>query len=169
MRQKDDRPFAELLNRLREGKHSKNDIECLKRRLLRQRPQDNNYPMVTTHLFTTNDSVNAHNDSIYTQSNSDEAQIKATDIVVGDISDELKIQMKNKIPNDPTKRMSLYTLTSIATDAKYDLTANVDEPDGLTNGAECIIKKIDYRIEKSSRPSIRLFAVHLEKIRNHLL
>ena len=30
MRQKDDRPFAELLNRLREGKHSKNDIECLK-------------------------------------------------------------------------------------------------------------------------------------------
>ena len=53
MRQKDDRPFAELLNRLREGKHSKNDIECLKQRLLRQRTQDNNYPMDTTHLLTT--------------------------------------------------------------------------------------------------------------------
>ena len=74
--------FAELLNRLKEGKHSKNDIECLKQRLLRQRPQDNNYPMDTTHLFTTNESVNAHNNSIYTQSNSDKAQIKAIDIVV---------------------------------------------------------------------------------------
>ena len=41
MRLKDDKPFAELLNRSREGKHSKNDIECLKQRLLRQRPQDN--------------------------------------------------------------------------------------------------------------------------------
>ena len=69
-------------------------------------------------MFTTNESVNAHNNSIYTQSNSDKAQTKATDIVVGDISDEL-----NKIPNDPTKTMGLYTLTSIATDAKYDLTA----------------------------------------------
>ena len=105
-------------------------------------------------MFTTNESVNAHNNSIYTQSNSDKAQINAIDIVVGDISDELKIQMKNKIPNDPTKTMGLYTLTSIATDAKYDLTANVDVPDGFTNGAECIIKSIDYRVEKSSRPSI---------------
>ena len=52
--------------------------------------------------------------------------------------------MKNKIPNDPTKTMGLYTLTSIATDAKYDLTANVDVPDALTNGADCIIKNIDY-------------------------
>ena len=100
--------------------------------------------MDTTHLFKTNESVNAHNNSIYTQSNSDKAQIKAIDIVVGDISNELKIQMKNKIPNDPTKTMGLYTLTSIATDAKYDLTANVDVPDGLINGAECIIKNIDY-------------------------
>ena len=112
--------------------------------------------MDTTHLFKIDESVNELNNGISTQSNSDKAQIKATDIVVGDISDELKIQMKNKIPNDPTKTMGLYTLTSIATDAKYDLTctANVDVPDGLRNGAECIIKNIDYRVEKSSRLSI---------------
>lgn len=39
--------------------------------------------------------------------------------------------------------MGLYSLTSIANDAKYDLTANVDVTDGLTNGAECVIKNID--------------------------
>ena len=34
MRQKDDKEFAELLNRLREGKHSEEDIAILKQRLL---------------------------------------------------------------------------------------------------------------------------------------
>nr|XP_058941873.1 uncharacterized protein LOC131770178 [Pocillopora verrucosa] len=34
MRQKDDKEFAELLNRLREGKHSKDDIALLKQRFL---------------------------------------------------------------------------------------------------------------------------------------
>ena len=154
MRQKDDKQFAELLNRLREGKHSDHDINCLKRRLLHTVPGNENYPMETTHLFTTNASVNAHNNSMYAKCENDKCQIKAIDIVVGDISDDLKKQMKDKIPNDPTKTMGLYSLTSIATNAKYDLTTNVDVTDGLTNGAECVIKNIDYRVENSSRPSI---------------
>ena len=144
MRQKDDKQFAELLNRLREGKHSEHDIECLKERLLHTVPGSENYPMETTHLFTTNASVNAHNNSMYAKCQSDKCQIKAIDIVVGDISDDLKKQMKGKIPDDPTKTMGLYSLTSIATNAKY----------GLTNGAECVIKNIDYRVENSSTPSI---------------
>lgn len=154
MRQKDDRQFAELLNRLREGKHTELDIDCLKERLLHTARGDENYPMETTHLFTTNASVNAHNNSMYTKSQNDKCQIEAIDIVVGDISDDLKKQIKDKIPNDPTKTMGLYSLASIATNAKYDLTTNVDVTDGLTNGAECVIKNIDYRVENSSRPSI---------------
>ena len=35
MRQKDDKEFAELLNRLREGNHTQNDIEVLKERSLK--------------------------------------------------------------------------------------------------------------------------------------
>ena len=124
MRQKDDKLFAELLNRLREGKHSEKDIDCLKERLLQTVPGDENYPMETTHLFTTNASVNAHNNSMYAKCESDKCQIRAIDIVVGDISDDLKKQMKDKIPNDPTKTMGLYSLTSIATNAKYDLTTD---------------------------------------------
>ena len=38
MRQKDDKEFAELLNRLREGNHTQNDIEVLKERILKIRP-----------------------------------------------------------------------------------------------------------------------------------
>ena len=154
MRQKDDREFAELLNRLREGKHSEDDVAILEQRLLKVRHHEDNYPMNMTHLFTTNASVDAHNNTLYTISKTDKAQMKAVDIVIGDVNDDLKQQMKNKIPDDPTKTMGLYSLVSVATMAKYDLTTNIDVTDGLTNGAERMIENIDYRVENSTRPSI---------------
>ena len=67
--------------------------------------------MNMTHLFPTNASVDAHNDVL---SKADKAQIQeAVDIIVGDISDELKKQIKIKIPDDPSKTMSLYSLVSL--------------------------------------------------------
>ena len=60
-----------------------------------------------------------------TISKTDKAQIKAVDIIVGDISDDLKKQMKNKIPDDPTKTLGLHSLVSVATKAKYHLTTTV--------------------------------------------
>ena len=99
--------------------------------------------------------MHRHNNSMYAKCESDKCQVKAMDIVIGDISDDLRKQMKDKIPtDDPTKTMGLYSLTPIATNAKYDLTTNVNVTDGLKKGAECVIKKIDYRVEKPSRPSI---------------
>ena len=48
----------------------------------------------------------------------------------------------------------MYSVCSILKDAKYDLTTNVSVADGMTNGVECIIKKVDYRVAGSLRPSI---------------
>ena len=87
-------------------------------------------------------------------SKSAKTEIKAIDIIVGDISDDMKRKFENKIPKDPSKTMGLYLIVSITTKGKYDLTTNIDVSDGLTNGTECIIEKIDYRIENSHRPSI---------------
>ena len=88
---------------MREGKHSEDDIAILKQRILKVGPEQDNYPMNMAHLFTTNASVDAHNNSLYTLSKDDKALIKSVDIIVGDMSDDLKKQMKNKIPDDPTK------------------------------------------------------------------
>ena len=98
--------------------------------------------------------MHAHNNVLYTFSKNDKSEVKAVDIIVGDISDDLRKQIKNKIPDDPTKTMGLYSVVSVATAAKYDLTTKIDVTDGLTNGAECVIQNINYRVENSSRPSI---------------
>ena len=154
MRQKDDKEFSELLNHLREGKNSKDDIALLKQRFLNVRPEEDNYPFNITHLFTTNVPVHAHNNALYTFSKNDKGEVKAVDIIVGDIWDDLRKHIKNKIPDDLTKTMGLYSVVPVATAAKYDLTTNIDVTDGFTNGAECVIQNIDYRVENSNRPSI---------------
>lgn len=57
MRQKDDKQFAELLNRLREGNHTTNDIQVLKQRILKLKYSEENYPIKSTHLFPENEDV----------------------------------------------------------------------------------------------------------------
>lgn len=70
------------------------------------------------------------------------------------MKDEIKEKLLEKIPNDPTKTMGLHKDLPLAVGQKYDLTLNVSVADGLTNGAECTVQKIDYRVANSSRPSI---------------
>lgn len=66
--------------------------------------------------------MHAHNNVLYTFSKNDKGEVKAVDIIVGDISDDLRKQIKSKIPDDPIKTMGLYSVVSVATAAKYDLT-----------------------------------------------
>ena len=50
--------------------------------------------MNMAHLFTTNASVDAHNNSLYILSKADKGQIKAVDIIVRDMFDDLKKLME---------------------------------------------------------------------------
>ena len=145
MRQKEDGKFAQLLNHLREGNHTKNDIACLKARLMENVSTSDTYmyPSDKTHMFITNASVNAHNHHVFENSSYDKAKIQAIDIIVGDVSDTVKEKMKAKIPTDVTKTMGLHAMLFIAVETKYDLTANIDVTDGMTNGTECVLTKID--------------------------
>ena len=90
MRQREDKDFAEILNRIREGKHTEADIAVLKKRILNLSPQHPDYPMNSTHLFSTNIAVDQHNHDFFHRSTNEKVKIKAIDIVLGDLSDELK-------------------------------------------------------------------------------
>ena len=71
-------------HRLREGNLCFGDeIAILKQTLLNVTPVSDNYPTNTTHLFTTNASIDAHNNALYSLSRTDKAQIKVMDIITG--------------------------------------------------------------------------------------
>ena len=62
MRQRESKQFTEMLNRLREGNHSKEDIMKFKGRILL--PSSTNYPIKAPHLFIQNAKVNEFNDRV---------------------------------------------------------------------------------------------------------
>ena len=163
MRQKDDLAFAELLNRIREGKHTNADINTLRTRVCRE--DSRNSLMDVTHIFpvnasvdyhnkVVNASVDYHNKVVFEKCKNSKVCIKAIDIIIGDISDHLKETIRKHVPKDPSKTMGLFAVVDVAVGMKYDLTANISVLDGMTNGAEFILQKIDYGVCNSSRPSI---------------
>ena len=98
--------------------------------------------------------MRSHNLNVFDSSTTVKAIIDACDIIIGDVPDELKEKIKQKIPEDPSRTMRLHSAIAITAGGKYDLTTNVSVSDGMTNGAECALKEIDYKVENCDRPTI---------------
>ena len=58
LRQKDDSPFDELLNRFRTATHSEEDIKCIQAGA--RHPLDDNYPSEALRIWAENQSVDQH-------------------------------------------------------------------------------------------------------------
>jgi hypothetical protein len=80
MRQKDDFQYAQLLNRLHIGEHTKEDIDTLQTRVIAPCYMDKDYPLKEPHIFLTNELVVTHNELIFTLS--PEAKFIAWDVVL---------------------------------------------------------------------------------------
>ena len=59
MRQKDDQPFTELLNRFRTGTQTEADIHCIQSRSIPS--SDSNYPHDALHIWAENQPDNEYN------------------------------------------------------------------------------------------------------------
>ncbi|KAJ8025727.1 ATP-dependent DNA helicase PIF1 [Holothuria leucospilota] len=139
MRQKDDQRFAEMLNRLREGKQTEEDLMCLK---TREVPPES-IPSHATHLFQTNAKVNAHNEKMFSLLDITKVEVPSNDIITGDVSNTIKKKMISLIPHDSNKTMGLMNKLSLGIGQRVDLCINVSVDDGLINGASGIVKYID--------------------------
>lgn len=156
MRQKGDRDFAEILNRLREGVQTDNDMSVLKKRqkgLINKQAVD--YDTIP-HLFTTNAEVNSHNMEAYSNASSEnKCHISAIDYVTGDVSfNDVKQKILTQVSNDPNKTMGLVKDLYLVLDLPAEVCLNIDVVDGLTNGSPCLVKKFDFRVTNSMRCSI---------------
>lgn len=139
MRQKDDAQFAELLNRLREGFHTNEDIALLKRNLIEQ---ENDETKMLPHLFVTRSDVSQYNSKVFHEvRESEKTIVEAIDSISGDMPVSLKEKILSKVPIDSTKTKGLSKSLCLAENLPSELTVNVDISDGLTNGTPCIIKK----------------------------
>ena len=139
MRQKENRAFAEMLNRLREGNQSDEDIQFMTSRVITEDFRHFNYPHFTvTHLFNTNDLVDEFNLTARTKT---PVHIIARDSVSHVSSKESGLQLLKAFQNRPTKQtMGLPTKLSVAVSDRVEISTNIDIADGLTNGASGVLK-----------------------------
>lgn len=143
MRQKDDVEYAQLLNRLRTGKHTNEDIKILKTRIIEKNVHSPEYPLNETHIFLTNANVNNHNSLVYNvSSESNKFEVNAHDVVIGDVTSAFKERILKIIPTDSIKTMGLHKKLQLAVGLQAELSTNINVEDGLANGASCIVRAL---------------------------
>ena len=150
MRQRESKVFAEILNRLREGKHTQGDILKIKERSIQENTVDN-YPMDTPHLFIQNAKVNEFNDRVHRAARGDKYTIKTQDSVIGANSKELRDKIMRQIPHDPRKTKQIISNLQLAEGERTEIAINIRTEDGMTNGAGNVIKKI--KLHQRDKPS----------------
>ena len=149
MRQRESKVFAEILNKRREGKHTKDDILKLKERLIKENSiQD---PMDAPHLFIQNKKVNEFNERVHNAATGEKFSIKAIDSVIGANSALLRDKILSKIPDDPRKTKQIASNLQLSVGERTDIALNVRTDDDMTNRAGNVVKKI--HLNQLDKPS----------------
>ena len=118
MRQQDSRIFAEVLNRMREGLHSADDLDLLRTRTISTDSPD--YPLSAQHLFRTNAQVELHNISDFDHSPQEKYIIQSVDTVMGGVSDDMAAHILSMIPANAQKTMQLAARLPLAVGCRYE-------------------------------------------------
>src|SRR5260221_4578276 len=141
MRQKDDISFAELLNRIRIGRPSEEDIEILKTRIL---TRGVNYPLDALHVFATNAECDRHNNSMLinvqkgTVMYSIDAKDRFANVEDSRIcksKDERRTRVGQLMPDDVNSTGGLPTKLQLCIGCRVMLKKNINVQDGLVNGS----------------------------------
>ena len=148
MRQRESKMFAEILNRLREGKQTKDDIMKIKERCT----DDENCPREAPRLFIQNAMVDDYNQTVYQTSTGNKYTINAHDSVIGAMSEELREKIMRQIPHVPLKNTKqLARKLRVAEGERTEIALNVRTDDGLTNGANNVVKHV--KLNQPNKPS----------------
>jgi hypothetical protein len=126
MRQQKDKPFAEMLNRIRKGEHTSKDIDLLKTRSV---DDDISIPSNTLHVFPFNAEVNVYNSSMLHQLPDPPVVLTAVD--------KKPASMKDYTPSDDERFTGgLPSFLNLAIGARVMVIRNIDVSDGLVNGSQ---------------------------------
>ena len=137
------------MNRLREGNHTKQDIQKLKQRIISI--TNHEYPKDAPHVFIQNAKVNDFNARAHNALPGIKYSIKAHDSVIGADSQQLRDKILSQIPNDPRKTKQLHSVLQLAVGERTEISLNTRTDDGMTNGAGNVIKLI--QVQQTGTPS----------------
>ena len=150
MRQKDDLNFARALTNFANCCLTEDCINLFTNRII-QKDSIENLPIKCIHLFSTNASVNAHNETVLNALTTEGCRFIAIDSLVGDtaggITDKLSNVIKHLKVSD-TQGLPYDLFLKLG--ARYLMTLNNDIQDGLVNGATGLLKKIVYGTKSGS-------------------
>ena len=122
MRQRESKNFAEMLNRLREGNHTKEDIVKLKERLIADTSP--HCPKDAPHLFIQNAKVNDFNSRAHNALPGTKYSIRAHDRVIEADSQDLRDKILKQVPDDPRKTKQLHSVLHLAVGERTEISLN---------------------------------------------
>ena len=138
MRQKDDQPFTELLNRIRAGTQTEVDTQCIQSRSIS--PSDSNYPNDALHIWAENQPVNQYNVTRLNQIPAQQYILTAIDQYPPHVS---KQDIDRVLARSRSETDGLDYQISIKEGCRVMLTTNIDIADRLINGQMGTVIKIE--------------------------
>jgi len=148
MRQKDDQPFTELLNRIRTGSHTEEDIKCINSRSVS--PSDDNYPSDALHIWAENNPVSEHNNKQLDQISAPLFVLTAVDQYPPNVT---KQDIDRVLSRGRSETGGLDFEIHIKEGARVMLTTNIDITDRLINGQIGTVVKINVN-QRNQKPTV---------------
>ena len=149
MRQKDDQPFAELLNRFRTASQTEEDIKCIQSRAIAD-PSENSYPSDALHIWAENNPVNQHNEMKLENITGRLFHLKAIDQYPPNVSQQ---DIGRVLARPRSETGGLDSDIYIKETARVMLTTNIDIADRLINGQLGTIVRIEVN-QNNQNPTV---------------
>ena len=143
MRQKEDKFFIDVLNKIRVADVDSNIVKVLKSRFVNL--DDHNYPEQALHIFPEDGSVSAHNLMMLNKLPGDLLAIHAIDTIPC-ISGFTQCQIMEAQSRRQSESGGLARLLTLKLESKVMLTVNIDIQDRLINGQMGVFEIVDYAI-----------------------
>ncbi len=159
MRQKGDKVFCDILNRMREGDHTVDDVRVIKQHCELQENGATNRFLHIPHFYHTNGERNIHNQKVLLAK---EGQIVTVNAIDTCTQTNLPRKEMERIEASVKKLNALHLTGQLESELQlkiglpYDMTTNVDTEDGLVNGTALILRGMLYLDKNGNIPSVLL-------------
>ena len=146
MRQKNDKAFTELLNRIRTASHTEDDIKVIQSRCIT--PSDPNYPSDALHIWAKNTPVNEYNQRKLESIQAPLIILKAKDQYQKNVS---KQDIARVLARGRSETGGLDFEIQVKEGARIMLTTNINIQDQLIDGQMGTVVKI--QVNESNKPT----------------